>query len=60
MLVYSVFTKLGDGEFLYIASRDDLKQAVQLVKELDTNWPHEYVVRDSMGNDVDLTDGPAI
>jgi hypothetical protein len=51
--VYDVFTKLGDGEFLYVASRDELEQAVQLIEALNANWPREYVVRDSGGNDVD-------
>jgi hypothetical protein len=52
--MYSVFVELVDGEFLHVASRDDLKQAVQLVGELKIFWPHEYVVRDSEGNDVEL------
>jgi len=51
--MYSVFTKLGDGEFLFVASREELEQASQLVQELNVSWPHEYVVRDSKGNDVD-------
>ena len=51
---YSVFVQLGDGEFLHVASREDLEQAVQLVKALKASWPQEYVVRDSEGNDVDL------
>ena len=58
--MYSVFTKLGNGEFLFIASRDKLEQAVHLVQELNANWPHEYVVRDSEGNDVDPTEYPSI
>jgi hypothetical protein len=49
-----VFTKLGDGEFLFVASRDDLEQAKHLVEELKVSWPHVYVVRDPMGNDVRL------
>jgi LPS sulfotransferase NodH len=53
--VYSVFKQLGNGEFLHVASRDELEQAVQLVEALNTHWPGEYVVRDSEGNDVDLT-----
>jgi hypothetical protein len=52
--VYSVLTKLGDGEFLFVASREKFEQAAQLVQELNASWPHEYVVRDSEGNDVDL------
>jgi hypothetical protein len=53
--MYGVFTKLGDGEFLFVASREKLEQAAQLLQELNANWPNEYVVRDSNGNDVDLT-----
>jgi len=54
--VYSVFVQLGDGEFLHVASRDDLEKAVQLVEALKASWPQEYVVRDSEGNDVDHTE----
>jgi LPS sulfotransferase NodH len=54
--VYSVFKQLGNGEFVHVASRDELEQAVQLVEALSTHWPGEYVVRDSKGNDVDLTE----
>lgn len=50
--MYSVFTKLSDGEFLFVASREELEKAAQLVQELNANWPNEYVVRDSKGNDV--------
>jgi hypothetical protein len=58
--VYAVFAKLGNGECVYVASRDDLKQAVQFAQELNDKWPREYVVRDSMGNDVDHKEFPAI
>jgi hypothetical protein len=58
--MYSVFTKLGDGKLLFIASREKLEQAAQLVRELsavvqelNANWPKEYVVRDSKGNNFD-------
>jgi hypothetical protein len=58
--MYSVFTKLGDGKLLFVASREELEQAAQLVRELsavveelNANWPNEYVVRDSKGNNVD-------
>ena len=52
--MYSVFTRLADGEFLFVASREELEQAAHLVRELHANWPNEYVVRDSEGNDIDL------
>jgi hypothetical protein len=54
--VYSVFVQLADGEFQHVASRDDLEQAVQLVEALKAARPQEYVVRDSEGNEVDLTE----
>ncbi len=54
--MYSVFVQLGDGEFLHVASRDELEQAVQLAEELNANWPQKYVVWDSQGNDVDATE----
>lgn len=57
--MYSVFTKIGHGKFLFVASREELEQAEQLVLELSAvvqelkgNWPDEYVVRDSEGNNV--------
>jgi len=50
--MYTVFTKLGDGEFLYIASRDKLEQAIQLAEKLNAGWPRKYVVRDSISNNV--------
>jgi hypothetical protein len=58
--MYSVFTRDRDGEFLFVMSRADLKEAVELTEELNVNWPHEYVVRDSIGNDVYLKKGPAL
>lgn len=48
-VMHSVFTILGDGEMLFIASRDSLEQAIQLAKELNAAWPHDYRVRDSKG-----------
>jgi|KBSMisStandDraft_5_1062788.scaffolds.fasta_scaffold1011302_2 hypothetical protein len=52
--MYSVFTRLEEGEVVFVASRDELGHVAQLVQELSANWPHEYVVRDSDGNNVDL------
>jgi LPS sulfotransferase NodH len=54
--VYRVFRQLESGEFVHVASRDELEQAVQLMEALNTHWPGEYVVRDSEGNEVDLTE----
>jgi hypothetical protein len=54
--VYTVFKRTENGEFVHVASRNELEQAVQLVEALNADWPGEYVVRDSEGNDVDLTE----
>ena len=51
--MYSVFVRLDDGEFLFVASREEPDQAAQLVQELNSNWPREHAVRDSSGNEVD-------
>ena len=58
--MYSIFTRLGDGELVYVASRDNFEQAMRFAEELNVEWPHEYVVRDPMGNDVGLDDYRAI
>jgi hypothetical protein len=58
--MYTVFTKLGDGELLFVASRNEVEQAVRLAEELNETWPREYVVRDSEGNDVNLNEYPTI
>jgi hypothetical protein len=54
--VYNVFRQLESGEFLHVASRDELEDAMKLARELRALWPAEYVVRDSEGNDVDLAE----
>jgi hypothetical protein len=50
--MYSVFTKLNDGEFLFVASREELEQAERLIERLGAHWPNEYVIRDSEGTEV--------
>lgn len=52
--MYSVFTKLGNGELLLIASFEELKQASQLVSDLKEHFPHEYLIHDSDGNMVEF------
>jgi len=52
--MYSVFARLEEGESVFVASRQQLGQALQLVHEFKTHWPREYVVRDSEGKEVDL------
>jgi hypothetical protein len=52
--VYRVYRQLGNGEFLHVASPDELGEVVQLVKAFNAHWPGgDYVVRDLEGNDVD-------
>jgi hypothetical protein len=57
--MFSVLTRLGDGELIFVASRDQLGQARQLVQELNTGWPREYVVRNSEGRDVEADEIPS-
>jgi uncharacterized protein (DUF2249 family) len=45
--MFYVLKQLEDGEFIRIASRDDLQQALQLAQSLSSEWPGEYQVRDS-------------
>ena len=52
--MYRVLAQLDDGEFLIVACRDKLEEAIQLLQRLKAYWPREYVVRDSQGHDVDL------
>lgn len=52
---YDILRKLENGEILWIASRNDLRQARHLVGSLNFYWPAEYIVRDSMsGGEIDL------
>ena len=53
--MYRIFAQLDDGHFVHVACRDELDVAVELIEGLNAYWPREYVVRDSHGNDVDLT-----
>jgi hypothetical protein len=53
--MYRIFAQLDDGQFLFVACRDELDVALELIEGLNAYWPREYVVRDSQGNDVDLT-----
>jgi hypothetical protein len=45
--MYSVSKQLESGEFVHVASRDELEQAVRLAHGLNAEWPGEYEVRDS-------------
>jgi hypothetical protein len=58
--MFSVFASLGNGEFIFVASRDELGQATQLVRELKASWPREYAIRDLDGKDIDANVYPEI
>jgi hypothetical protein len=45
--MYTAFKLLENGEFVRVASRDALEEAVQLVESLNEVWPGEYEVRES-------------
>jgi len=43
----SVLNQLESGEFVHVASRGELEQAVKLAHALNAEWPGEYEVLDS-------------
>jgi hypothetical protein len=45
--MYTAFKQLQNGEFIQVASRYQLEEAVQLVNSLNAAWPGEYEVRES-------------
>jgi hypothetical protein len=58
--MFSVLTRLEDGEVIFVASREQLGQAMQLAQDLNASWPREYVVRDSEGKNVEPNEYRAI
>ena len=58
--MFSVLTRLEDGEVMFVASREQLGQATQLAQEFNASWPREYVVRDSEGKNVVRSEYPVI
>jgi hypothetical protein len=58
--MFSIFTRLENGEFIFVASCKQLGEAQHLVQELNDVWPREYEVRDSEGKSVELNEYPAI
>jgi hypothetical protein len=53
--MYTIFAKLGDGELVFVASRDQVAQAVELMEQLKAYWPgNEYVLRDWDGRGIEL------
>jgi CBS domain-containing protein len=43
--VYRVFRKLEHGESVHVASRDELEGAVDLVRQLKSLWPGQYLIK---------------
>jgi len=56
--MYSVLKQLENGEFVHVASRDDLQQALQLAQSLNVHWPGDYEVRDSHSEVIRLSLSP--
>lgn len=52
--MFKLYARLGDGEFVFVASRNDLQGALQLAESLNASWPRQYEVRDSQGNGVNF------
>jgi hypothetical protein len=53
--MYSVLKRLENGEFVDVASREDLQQALQLAQSLNVHWPGEYQVRDSRSEAIGIS-----
>jgi len=54
LAVYRLFKQLPNGEFVYVASHEELGIAVHTLKALRDLWPGEYLVRDSEGNVINV------
>ncbi len=57
--MYRLLKQLENGEFVHVAFRDGLEQAVQLAESLNDLWPGVYSVRDSHSEVVRLPLSPA-
>ena len=55
--MFKLYARLGDGEFVYVASRNNLQDALQLADALNASWPRQYEVRDAQGNGVNFPEG---
>jgi hypothetical protein len=43
--MFSIFTRLENDEFIFVASRPQLGQAMQLAQELNASWPAELMAK---------------
>jgi hypothetical protein len=48
MTRYKILRELDDGEFLWMASRDNPEEAKQLIESFREHWPGEYVIREDV------------
>ena len=53
--MYHVFAQVVNDESLPLSNHDEIKEAVQLVQELNAEWNMEFIIRDSSGNVIDRT-----
>jgi hypothetical protein len=58
--MYHVFVQLDDCEFVTVACRDELEEAIHLIDGLNAYWPREYVVRDSEATTLTLRGMPRL
>jgi hypothetical protein len=52
--VHGAFKQIKNGEFLFVASCDQLREAVRPIPEPNSDGPAEYQLRNSCGDDVKL------
>jgi hypothetical protein len=45
--MYTVFKQLENGDFVHVASRDGIDEAMQLAHDLNVHWPGKYEVCNS-------------
>ncbi len=58
--MFKLYARLGDGEFVYVASRNDLQESLQLADLLNASWPRQYEVRDAQGNAVNFLERQSV
>ena len=46
--IYMILRELGNGQQLWVASHDELKQAEQLKESLNQHWPGNYSIQESV------------
>jgi hypothetical protein len=54
-MAYKIVRKIEDGEFLDVATCEDLSQAKQLLDSFKEYFPGDYLIQDSV-SDVEVDD----